>query len=229
MRQLLAACALVGLAACSQPGPEKSEGPPAAAAAVTSVATELPAGSYTLDKSHASLVFRVDHLGFSKYTGRFTDYDARLQLDPANPAAAALTVTIDPRSLSIDNPPAGFLDALRGPDWLDAARYPEMAFRSTSVQLTGANTARVVGDFTLHGVTRPVTLEAKFNGGYAGHPMDPNARIGFSARGSLKRSEFGIAYGIPAPGTTMGVGDDVEIVIETEFSGPKWSPPANAQ
>jgi polyisoprenoid-binding protein YceI len=74
-------------------------------------------------------------------------------------------------------------------------------------------------------VTRPVSLDAKFNGGYAGHPMDPHARIGFSARGSLKRSEFGIAFGVPAPGSQFGVGDDVEIIIEAEFSGPAWTPP----
>ena len=85
---------------------------------------------------------------------------------------------------------------------------------------TGERTFRIEGDLTLRGVTRPVTLEARYNGGYAGHPMDPQARIGFSATGQLRRSEFGISYGIPAPGTTMGVGDAVELRIECEFSGP---------
>ena len=79
---------------------------------------------------------------------------------------------------------------------------------------------RVTGDFTLHGVTKPVTLLVTFNGGYAGHPMDPNARIGFSATGALKRSDFGITLGIPAPGTTMGVGDEIEIALQAEFTGP---------
>jgi polyisoprenoid-binding protein YceI len=69
-------------------------------------------------------------------------------------------------------------------------------------------------------VTRPVALDATYNGGYAGHPMDPHARIGFSARGALRRSEFGIAAGIPAPGSLMGVGDEIEVIIEAEFSGP---------
>ena len=86
--------------------------------------------------------------------------------------------------------------------------------------MTGANTVRIHGDLTLHGVTRPIVLAATFNGGYAGHPMDPNARIGFSAQATLRRSEFGITYGIPAPGTTMGVGDEVDVVIEAEFTGP---------
>jgi len=63
-------------------------------------------------------------------------------------------------------------------------------------------------------------LDAKYNGGYAGHPYDPNARIGFSAQGSFKRSDFGVSYGIPEAGTTFGVGDEVDVILETEFSGP---------
>jgi polyisoprenoid-binding protein YceI len=99
-----------------------------------------------------------------------------------------------------------------------------MVFRSSKVESTGANTFRILGDFTLHGVTQPLVLDAIYNGGYEGHPMDPHARIGFSAQGSLQRSAFGIAYGIPAPGTTMGVSDRVEIIIEAEFSGPPFTP-----
>jgi polyisoprenoid-binding protein YceI len=217
MKHLICIGMLAALAACSQPNPTTTDAP---SAAVAPAPSDLPAGAYTLDMAHSSLIFRVSHLGFSHYTGRFTTFDANLQLDPANPAAATLNVTIDPRSLTADNAPAGFLDELRGPQWLDAAQFPQITYRSTGVEVTGANTARITGDFTLHGVTRPVVLDAVFNGGYAGHPMDPHARVGFSAHGTLKRSEFGIAYGIPAPGTTMGVSDDVEIVIETEFSGP---------
>src|SRR5690606_36696525 len=102
-----------------------------------------------------------------------------------------------PASIECDNPPAGFVAALRGAQWLDAAKYPKMTFQSTSIGMTGATSARVTGDFTMHGVTKPVTLDVAFNGGYAGHPMDPNARIGFSSCGFLDRSEFGIRYGIP--------------------------------
>lgn len=223
MKHLFVTAALIALTACSQPSTPPAEAPPAA---TTPAVTDLPAGAYTLDKSHASLVFRVNHLGFSNYTGRFTDFDAQLQLDPANPAAASLNVTIDPRSLDADGAPTGFLGELTGAQWLNAGQYPEMTYRSTSVELTGANTARITGDFTMHGVTKPVVLEATFNGGYQGHPMDPNARIGFSARGTLNRSEFGIANGVPEPGSTMGVSDAVEIIIETEFSGPAWTAPA---
>ena len=73
---------------------------------------------------------------------------------------------------------------------------------------------------TLLGVTKPVVLEVTFNGGYAGHPFDPNARVGFSGTGSFNRSDFGMGYGVPAPGTTMGVGDTVSVEVETEFTGP---------
>jgi polyisoprenoid-binding protein YceI len=99
-----------------------------------------------------------------------------------------------------------------------------MTFRSTSVTPTGPSTATVQGVLMLNGNSQPVTLEVTFNGGYAGHPMDPAARIGFSAHGVLKRSAFGISFGIPAPGSTMGVGDDVSFEIETEFSGPPLAP-----
>lgn len=76
------------------------------------------------------------------------------------------------------------------------------------------------GELTLHGITKPITLETIFNGGYAGHQYEPRARIGFSAHGAFKRSDFGIAYGIPEPGSNMGVFDDVEVIIEAEFTGP---------
>jgi polyisoprenoid-binding protein YceI len=76
---------------------------------------------------------------------------------------------------------------------------------------------------SINGVTRPLVLDAKYNGGYASHPLEPRARIGFSAKGSLRRTDFGVSAGIPAPGTTFGVGDEVEIVLEAEFSGPPRS------
>jgi polyisoprenoid-binding protein YceI len=192
------------------------------------VVTSAPAGEYTLDRAHASLIFRVNHLGFSNYTARFTHFDAKLLADPHKPTAARVEATIDPNSLTLDNAPPGFVDALLGPQWLDSKKYPLISFRSTRVDLTGSNMARITGDFTLHGVTRPVVLDATFNGGYAGHPMDPNARIGFSARGSLQRSDFGIAFGIPKPGSTMGVSDNVEVLIEAEFSGPPLAPTKSA-
>jgi polyisoprenoid-binding protein YceI len=193
---------------------------PLAAALDQNASAAVPKSAYEIDLLHTSLVFRVSHLGFSTYTGRFTGIDAKLDFDPARLAAARVNVTIDPRSIQADNAPSGFLDSLAGKGWLDAEKFPEMSFRSTSVEVTGKNSFRLHGDLTLHGVTKPLVLDASYNGGYASHPYEPRARIGFSARGSFKRSDFGVSYGIPAPGTTFGIGDEVQVLLETEFSGP---------
>jgi polyisoprenoid-binding protein YceI len=219
MRRVLVVGALIACAEIAQAG----IGLGGTAVAQGAAQTEPRAGAYKLDKAHASLLFRVDHLGFSKYTARFRRFDADLQFDPAKPAAMSVTATIDPTSLETDFPDPAKLDfnaQLRGSEWLDTARFPAITFRSTAVELTGANTALVKGELGLHGATRPMTLDVTFNGGYAGHPMDPQSRIGFSARGVLKRSEFGMAYGIPAPGSKIGVSDAVEVLIEAEFNGP---------
>jgi polyisoprenoid-binding protein YceI len=239
MRRLLLASAVAALAVGCSPsedqtkktaeaGPESAAPAPAAPSApIAPIATEAPSGAYKIDKAHTSLLFRVNHIGFSNYTAQFMGVDATLMLDVKDPTQSSLTATIDPRSLTINAPPAGFLDKLLSDKWLNAVAFPTMTYRSTKIELTGPNTARITGDLTLRGATQPVTLDATFNGGYAGHPYDPNARVGFSARGSLKRSAFGVSEGIPAPGTTMGVGDDVTIEIETEFNGPPLAnPPA---
>lgn len=219
---MLALALVAALAACSpQPQAAKEgETPAPAATAAAPDVSNMPAGEYKIDPTHSTLVFRVSHLGFSNYTASFGKFDATLQIDPANVSAGSLSATIDARSLTLPAPPPGFQRELLGPQWLDAAHFPQITFRSTAIESTGANTARITGDLTLHGVTKPVTLEATYNGGYPGHAMDPNARIGFSAHGTFKRSDFGVAYGVPAPGTTMGVSDDVEVIIETEFTGP---------
>jgi polyisoprenoid-binding protein YceI len=199
---------------------------PAAPPAMPPV-TAPPAGRYQLDKSHASLVFRVSHLGFSTYTTRFSRFDAELTFDPSNIPASKVVTTIDASSLEMDAAPAVCLDIVKGPKMLDTAKFPKIVFRSEKVRMTGAKSMEIAGTLDLHGVTRPVVLTGAFNCGYAGMPeMDPHARVGFSARGSLKRSDFGIAFGVPAPGTTMGVGDSIDISIEAEFTGPPLATPA---
>lgn len=209
--RLLASFAILALAAAAQAADEV---PPASA-------DPVPAGAYEVDKAHTSLVFKVNHLGFSTFTGRFTDVDAKLAFDPRNVSGSSVNVTIDPKSIRSDNMPAGFLDELTGKMLLDAAQYPQMSYVSRSVEDLGNGNLRIRGELTLHGVTRPLTLEGRYNGGYAGHPFDPHARVGFSARGTLKRSDYGISFGIPSPANhNFGVGDDVEVQIETEFSGP---------
>ena len=186
-----------------------------------------PAGQYQIDKSHASLLMRVSHLGFSTYTTRFSRFDAQLTFDPGNIPASKVVTTIDASSFEMDAAPQMCLDIVKGPQLLDTVKFPEMVFKSERVRMRGAKSMDISGTLTLHGVTRPLVLTATFNGGYAGIAnMDPHARIGFSAHGSFKRSDFGMTFGIPAPGTTMGVGDLIDYSIEAEFIGPALAAPA---
>lgn len=188
-----------------------------------------PTGVYKIDKAHASLVLRVSHMGFSTYTTRFSRFDSDLTLDPKNLSASKVVTTIDATSLEMDAAPQMCLDIVKGPQMLDTAKFRDIVFKSEEVRMTAAKTMEIVGTLTLHGVTRPMVLVATYNGGYAGMPnMDPQARVGFSAHGSLKRSDFGISFGVPAPGTTVGVGDMIDVSIEAEFTGPPLVMPAGA-
>ena len=218
---LLAGCAVIALAACSRPVQPVSDTSASASSAPVPSIDKIPAGDYKTDPMHSNLTFTVRHMGFSNYTASFRRFDARLKLDPAQPEASSLSVEIDPNSLELNAPPAGFHDEMTGKGFFDVGRFPKATFVSTRVEKTGANTAKVTGDFTLHGVTKPVVIDVTFNGGYPGMAgYDPQARIGFSGHGTLKRSDFGISAGIPAPGTNMGVGDEVSFRIETEMLGP---------
>ncbi len=200
----------------------ESAGPPAMAPMAAP-----PAGAYKLDKSHASLILRASHMGFSTYTTRFSRFDADLTFDPRNLSASKVVTAIDASSFEMDAAPQMCLDIMKGPQMLDTAKFPHIVFKSDGIRVTGAKSMEISGNLTLHGITRPIVLVATYNGGYAGMPnMDPKARVGFSAHGSFKRSDFGIAYGVPAPGTTLGVGDLIDFSIEAEFTGPPLATPA---
>lgn len=237
MRRFAIVLALSALAACSQkdappqahtePAPATPVAAPAAEPAgepsrAAALAPDVPAGDYKVDKAHTTLIFRVSHMGFSHYTARFRRLDAQLKFDPRNLTATQLTANVDAKSIETDypDPKYDFNAELQGEQWLNAAKYPEITFRTTQVEDLGNDALRVHGELTLRGVTKPLVLDATYNGGYAGHPMDPQARVGFSARGMLRRSDFGIAGGIPVAGTNLGVGDQVEVTIESEFNGP---------
>ena len=92
--------------------------------AVAASAPQPPAGAYVLDKAHTSVTFQVSHLGFSRYTARFATVDGKLKFDPVAPAAMAVEATIDPKSLALNTPPAGFYDQLMGNSFFDAASFP---------------------------------------------------------------------------------------------------------
>ncbi len=211
----------LALCACAPAGERQASAVKTGEAAITLVETNAPAGAYRLDKHHASLVFRANHLGFSFYTAAFTAFDATLQFNPQAPQAMSVIADINVSSLQLPRPPAGFYTDLMGPDWFDADAHPQISYRSTGVTLTGPDSARVAGELALLGKTLPVAMDVTFNGGYPGYPpYDPQARIGFSAQGSLSRSAFGMAFGLPPEGSSMGVGDEITFRIDAEFSGP---------
>ena len=168
-----------------------------------------PPGAYALDPGHASVTWRVSHgAGLSLYTARFDRFDATLDFDPADPAAARVAATIDATSVSTGDPD---FDAQIARVVFDAVDHPEIRFVSTAVVVTGANSADVTGDLTLKGVTAPVTLQVVYNGGAFDILRNADV-VGFSASGSIDRAAFGAdAY------VNLGVGAEVTLTIEAEF------------
>jgi polyisoprenoid-binding protein YceI len=147
------------------------------------------AGTYKVESSHTRVQFTIDDMGLTDYWGDFSGVTGQLTLDPAKPAADQVSVTIPVDSVSTTN--AKLDGELKSPMFLDAGAHPTMTFTSTSVTPTGPTSATVVGDLTLHGVTHPVTLQARFHGAGA-NPMTHAAGIGFDAEGELNRADFGV-------------------------------------
>jgi len=171
---------------------------------------EMKSGQYSLDKDHASLLFKVNHLGFSSYIGRFNAFDASLDFDPENIANSTLEVIIDMTSIDVNNPE--FAQDLRGSDWLDVEQYPQAIFKTTKfVESTGENAFTFAGDLTFHGVTAPINLNVDFHGGGRNFLTRKNT-LGFSGSTTFKRSDFGADNLV-----SFGVGDDIELEIHVEF------------
>ena len=188
----------------------------AAGAAVAQTPSDVPAGTYKLDPTHASVTWRVKHLGLSNYTARFAKIDAVLTYDPKDPTKSRVTATIDPASVKTDlNAPKDFDAELRDdPRFFKVAKFPEIKFSTTKVEKTGETTGRMTGDLTFMGVTKPITLDVAFNGSFKEHPMSKKPALGFSATGVVKRSEFGLDALVPF------ISDEVSLSIETEFQQP---------
>jgi polyisoprenoid-binding protein YceI len=180
---------------------------PALANPSTTDPAKVPAGTYVLDKRHASLTARIVHMGFSHYTLRFNGLDGGFTYDPANWQATKVTFTVDPRS--VDTNDAAFNKQIAG--YFDAEKYPAITFVSTAAQgQDGKGT--VTGDLTFHGVTKPVTLDVTFDG--AGHGVTPlGTRLGFSGSAQIKRSDFGVSNLILNQFTS----DEVDLAFEIEF------------
>ena len=162
--------------------------------------------TYRLDPTHTAVTWHVNHFGFSTPSGKFMNVDGTLVLDEANPAASSVKVEI-----KIADGKSGVTkldEHLVGPEFFDVAKFPIATFTSTKVELTGKDTAKVTGDLTIHGITKPATLDVKLNKIGENFMKVPTA--GFTASTTLKRSDFGMMAYLP------NLGDDVKIDIESE-------------
>lgn len=217
MKFVWIAAAALTLASCNQT-PEQLPAP----GPIEPVAVEAPSGEYALDKNHASVTIRARHFGLSHYTLRFTELEATLNFNAEAPAQSTLLASIAANSVETDFPGDRDFDAeLQNSQWFDAENHPQIAFRSTAIELTGPNTGRMSGDLSIRGQTHPATFDVTFNQAYARHPVGaPLSLLGFSARGAVRRSDYGMNVLMAPPGTEAGVGDEVEIVIEAEFARP---------
>lgn len=173
-------------------------------------------GSYTADSNHTLVQWSVDHFGFSPYFGLFGDISGTLELNPKNPAAAKVDITIPVAKVTTAN--TGLTAHLLKPaaaggkaDFFGADPAPAR-FVSTKVQPLKGNKARITGNLTLNGVTKPVVLDASFYGaGKAPAFAGGKENVGFTAKATIKRSDFGIGYAIPL------VSDEVSLKIAVAF------------
>ncbi|MCE2990981.1 MAG: YceI family protein [Burkholderiales bacterium] len=168
-----------------------------------------PAGEYVLDKAHASVTWRISHLGLSQYTARFDKMDGKMNFASGQPNASSVEFTID--ATSINTGLAPFNKKLQGAEYFAAEKNPNITFKSTKIEPMPNNKFRMTGDMTLRGVTKPMVWDVTFNGGLYNNFAQAHA-VGFSAKGIVKRSEWGMKELIPM------IGDDVEVLVEVEFN-----------
>ena len=174
--------------------------------------SELEAGNYRLDPTHARVNWSLSHAGLSQYTARFDDVRGTLNFDPAAPQSSRLDIRIDPKSVSTGLPKFDETLATSG-NYFDGDTYPEIRYVATAITTLSDSTGVIVGDLTLRGVTKPVTLNVTFNG--AGKSFgNPGKTLGFSATGTFLRSDFGMDYLIKL----AGIGDEITLQIEAEFN-----------
>lgn len=178
-------------------------------AAVTSPdPARVQAGHYEVDPTHTSIQARIDHMGFSTTTVAFDKVSGGFDYDPAKPEQSTLAISVDPADLfsGVDKRDAD----LKGPGFFNLAAFPAITFKSSHLTRVDQTHARVDGELTLLGVTKPVTLNVTFNG--FGKGMMGDTRVGFLATATILRSDFGMKTFLPA------VGDKVDLLIDTEFS-----------
>ena len=169
---------------------------------------EVQAGNFAVDTNHSQIGFTLSHMGFSNFTGRLSNVTGTLTLAGGDHSGSKLSVSVPASSVST---PVGKLDdELKGADWFDAQKFPAITFTSTKVTPTGADSATIAGELTLHGVTKPITLKAHFVGAGA-NPLSKKYTVGFDATGTVKRSDFGVTKYVPL------IGDEVELSLHGAF------------
>lgn len=169
---------------------------------------EIKAGEYTLDKDHAALLFKINHMGFSSYVGRINNFDVSLDFDPSKIEHSRVEAVMDMRSIDVNNP--AFAETLAGSSWLNTQQFPQAVFRSVSVETLGSQKILVQGELTFLGNTKAVAMDVTLNGG-ANNPLTRKYTLGFTANLRFKRSDFGLKKFIPL------VSDEVNIEIHSEF------------
>lgn len=180
----------------------------ASAATVALLATSaFAADTYRIDPTHTSVLLKANHIGFSNVYLKVRDVDGEFTFDEVNPENSSVSVTM--KADSIDGFDEKFNEHLQSADFFQTETYPLITFASTDIEITGEKTAKITGELTIKGLSQPVTLNATLN--KAGqNPFAKDYRAGFSATATVKRSDYGITYALPA------VADDVGIVLEVE-------------
>jgi len=169
---------------------------------------DVQAGTYQVEPNHTQASFTVTHFGITPFTGVFSGASGRLTLDPAHPEATKLQVSLP--TASVQTTSAKLDEELKSADWLDSAKFPAATFVSSKVTPMGNGMARVDGTLTLHGVSKPASMRARFFGA-ATNPMSKKASIGFVGRMTVKRSDFGVAKYVPV------VSDETTLTINAAF------------
>lgn len=165
------------------------------------------ADTYKFDPHHTSVVWTANHFGFSNPSGKFSEVEGDLVLDEKNPAKSQVNVTV--KMINLFTGYANFDNHLKSADFFNIEKFTTATFVSKKVTITGKNTAKIAGDLTLVGVTKPITLNAKLNK-IDVSPISQKRTAGFTATAVIKRSDFGIDYAVPS------VGDYVKLLIEAE-------------
>lgn len=171
--------------------------------------TRVAAGRYHVDTDHTQVVWTVNHMGISPLTGAIAASGGTLDLDPSKPESAKLTVTFNIADMSTTVP--AFTKHLLSADFFEVEKHPTATFTSRSVETIGQK-AKITGDLTIKGVTKPVTLEAQFFGAGT-NPMSKKLDVGFLAITQIKRGDFGLGFGVP--GVTP---DEVDLRIAAAFT-----------